>query len=317
MVPFKWPLFWEVNFLQYTYSVSSYFCLRENAIFNYLFKTMIIDTHKPTSEIGSYIETFIYFKDFMPDHSKERVIPTGHVFIIFELDGFTRNVFDNDTLEPIKEFTQVWVSGVHKNYITISAHQKSEMFVIQFKPYGAYPFLHCKQHEISDCVLPATAIFGNEILLLREALLNANSIADKYGVAEAWLQDRYVAAKQPPEAFLKVFQKIETQKSVNNLEELFVDYPFTQKHLINQFKKYVGVTPKYYQRLVKFNEILGMIQKKEPITWTQLTYDYGFSDQSHFIKTFKHFSGFSPQEFIFEEFPQDDKNFFPLDREEG
>lgn len=278
---------------------------------------MIIETHRPSSEIGKYIEAFIYFKDFMPDHSKERVIPTGHVFIIFELDGMKRNMFDNDTLEPIKEFTKVWISGAHKNYITISAHQKSEMFVIQFKPYGAYPFLHFKLNEISDCVLPATAVFDDEILALREELLTSTEITDKFKAAETWLQKMYVETKQPPGPFLNTLAEIETKKSINNLEELFSNYPFTQKHLINQFKKYVGLTPKYYQRIVKFNEILGMIQKKEPITWTQLTYDYGFSDQSHFIKTFKHFSGFSPREFIFEEFPQDDKNFFPLDREEG
>lgn len=276
---------------------------------------MILETHRPDSEIGKHIETFIYFKDFMPDHSKERVIPTGHIFIIFELDGFKRNTFDNETLEPLKEFTEVWVSGVHKNYITISAHEKSEMFVIQFKPSGAYPFLHFDLDEIGDRVLDAATIFGEEIVVLRKKLLQSGDLNDKYKIAEDWLKIRYDQTKQPPQVFQDVLQNIEIEKSANNFDNLFSNYPFTRKHLINQFKKYVGLTPKYYQRIVKFNEILTKIQKKEPITWAQLTYDYGFSDQSHFIKTFKRFSGFSPSEFIYEEFPQDDKNFFPLDRE--
>ena len=103
---------------------------------------MTFNTHTLKGTISKYIESIFHFKDFVPDHSIERVVPTGHIFIIFELDGFIRNTFDNDTLKPNNTFTKVWVSGMHKNYISISAHQKSEMFVIQFKPFGAYPFFH-------------------------------------------------------------------------------------------------------------------------------------------------------------------------------
>ena len=96
--------------------------------------------------------------------------------------------------------------------------------------------------------------------------------------------------------------------------EIIDNYPNTQKHLIDQFKKYIGLTPKYYQRILRFNEILQQIQKKENITWTQIAYQCGYSDQSHFIKEFKHFSGFNPKEFIQEGFNHDETNFFPLDR---
>ena len=102
---------------------------------------MIFETHELKGTIRTYIESIFHFKDFIPDHSIERVVPTGHIFIIFELDGFTRNTFDNSTLKPNNTFTKVWVSGMHKNHISISAHKKSEMFVIQFRPFGGYPFL--------------------------------------------------------------------------------------------------------------------------------------------------------------------------------
>lgn len=276
---------------------------------------MTFETFVPKTEIGKYIESLMYFKDFMPDHSMERVIPTGHIFIIFELDGFKRNTFDNETLEPNNEFTKVWVSGVHKNYITISAHQKSEMFVIQFKPSGAYPFFQSPLNEISNCIFQATEIFGKEILKLRRDLLSSKDINQKFKFAQDWLERQYDHKKQPPEAFLNVLRKVEVEKSIANFDNLFSDYPFTRKHLIDQFKKYVGLTPKYYQRIVKFNEILLKIQKKESLTWAQLTYDYGFSDQPHFIKTFKHFSGFSPKEFIYEGLSDGEPNFFPLDKQ--
>ena len=276
---------------------------------------MIFETFVPETEIGQHIETFIYFKDFMPDHSKERVIPTGHVFIIFELDGFNRYTFDNETLKPNDEYTEVWVSGAHKNFITISAHEKSEMFVIQFKPYGAYPFFHSPMSTFSNRIFHAKEVFGEQILELRDQLITAKDPKEKFDLAEQWLEVKFDKKKQPSATLLKMLEKVETEKSATHFDDIFSEYPFTRKHLIDQFKKYVGLTPKYYQRILKFNDILAKIQRKETLSWAQLSYEYGFSDQAHFIKTFKHFSGFSPKAFIFEGYSQQDPNFFPLDRE--
>ncbi|MEX0287689.1 MAG: DUF6597 domain-containing transcriptional factor, partial [Flavobacteriaceae bacterium] len=198
---------------------------------------MIFETHIPSSELGEHIETLIYFKDFMPDHSKERVIPTGHTFIIFELDGFKRNTYDNQSLTPNNEFTEVWVSGPHKNYLTISAHERSEMFVIQFKPYGAYPFFPTSMHQLSNSVVQANEIFGQDILDLRQQVLAAATVAEKFALATNWLDEKFNPGKKPPENLLKVLKVIEREKSTQNFVDLLSDYPFTRKHLINQFKK--------------------------------------------------------------------------------
>ncbi|WP_027391864.1 helix-turn-helix domain-containing protein [Aquimarina latercula] len=275
---------------------------------------MIFETHQLNGPISEYIESIFHFKDFMPDHSIERVIPTGHVFIIFELDNIPRKTFDNTTLKPNKTYTKAWVSGIHKNYISISAHPKSEMFVIQFKPFGTYPFFHFPAENLSDKVLSYEEIFKEELTQLRENLKKQESSKDKFNVAEQWLINRFNDSKIPSKELLYVIKKLETAP-VTNFNEAINGYPYTQKHLIDQFKKYIGVTPKYYQRILRFNEILKQIRQKESITWSQIAYQCGYSDQSHFIKEFNHFSGFNPQEFIKQEFNKDEPNFFPLDRE--
>ncbi|NER13669.1 helix-turn-helix domain-containing protein [Leptobacterium flavescens] len=273
--------------------------------------------HSPDNYLKDFVETFIYFKDFMPDHSIERVIPTGHIFIIFELDGMERNTFDNDTLKPNNTFRKVWISGMHKNYISISAHQKSEMFVIQFKASGAYPFLHLPVHEINEKIFHAEELLGEEILELREALVRSESEEEKFRLAEDWLNKRFDKEKEPPGDMLDFIHKLQqrSQTVSNNIAALMDEYPYTRKHLIDMFKLYVGLTPKYYHRILRFNEILKQIEEKEKISWAQVSLDCGFSDQAHFIKDFRHFSGFNPKEFIDAGFNNEEKNFFPLDRE--
>ncbi len=249
----------------------------------------------------------------MPDHSIERVVPTGHVFIIFELDGFERNTFDNESLKPNNSYRKVWISGAHRNYISISAHEHSEMFVIQFKPYGTHPFFHFPIEQLNDQVVNTESLFNDELIELRGALQRGENAQEKFLAAESWLDSRFDARLVPPVELVEYYKALQEQPTLNG--QAITHYPHSQKHLIDQFKKYVGLTPKYAHRMMRFNEILKRMQQKEKIAWAQIAYECGFTDQSYFIKEFRHFSGFNPQEFIGQELNKDDPgNFFPLDR---
>ena len=278
---------------------------------------MILENHNISPDLQAYIEAIFHFKGFQPDHSIERVVPTGHIFLIFELDGIPRNTFDNETLAPIATYTESWISGMHKRYISISAHQDSEMFVIQFKPTGALPFLHVPIHELNEQVIAAEKIAGPAIKSFRQALLDGENPATKFQTAEQWLKQRFRADMIPPASILELVEKLKQSPALtaSELTQLIQSYPYSQKHLINQFKKYLGLTPKYFQRIFRFNEILAKIYQKQALSWTQISYDCGYTDQSHFIKEFRHFSGFNPQEFLDQDFSDEEPNFFPLDRE--
>lgn len=277
---------------------------------------MIFESHLLSPPLDKHIEAIFHFKDFMPDHGIERVVPTGHIFLLFELDGMTRQTFKNDTLQPDKSFTKAWISGMHKHYISISAHQQSEMLVIQFKASGAYPFLHFPIHQINEQVVQAEELLGEEILILRKSILETPDPKAKCVLVEHWLKHRFVQEREPSETILALIEKLKELPSLNSSEfnHLIKDYPYSQKHLIDQFKKYVGLTPKYFQRILRFNEILTKINQKEKRSWTRISYECGYADQAHFIKEFKHFSGFNPQAFIQGDFNNEVQNFFPLDR---
>lgn len=275
---------------------------------------MTFNNHQLTAPIDTYIEAIFHFKNFMPDHSIERVVPTGHIFLIFELDGFPRNTFDKETLKPNNTFTKVWISGMHRHYISISAHEKSEMFVIQFKAHGLYPFLHKSVESLTEKVIAAENIFGQEILDLHAKILPLVTSEEKFKVAENWLEQRFDEKQTPSKNFQNILNQLQKEPATN-FSTIIKNYPNSQKHLIDQFKKYVGLTPKYYQRILRFNEILQKIQQKKNISWTEIAYSCGYADQSHFIKEFKYFSGFNPQEFIQQDLHNEEPNFFPLDRE--
>jgi AraC-like DNA-binding protein len=275
---------------------------------------MIFKTLQLKSPLDKFIESIFYFKHFTPEHSIERVVPTGHIFIIFELDGIQRNTFNNKTLKPNGTFSKVWISGVHKNHLSISAHQDSEMFVIQFKPFGGYPFFQFPINQLNDKVIPAQEIFGKEILDLRKFILNSLTSTKKFSQAENWLISKLDINKFPDEALMLIINQF-TNQPLSNHSTIVNSYPKTQKHLISQFKKFCGHTPKIFHRIVRFNDILQQINNEQHISWSQIAYLSGYADQSHFIKEFKEFSGFNPQGFIKQKFNKGETNFFPLKKE--
>ncbi|MBK8449547.1 MAG: helix-turn-helix transcriptional regulator [Saprospiraceae bacterium] len=274
---------------------------------------MIFEQYHLPTNLKYHIESILYFKGLNPNHSIERIVPTGHVFVVFELDNIPRNTYDNKTLRPLETYTKVWVSGTHRKFISISAHQQSEMLAIQFKPAGAFPFLHCPIQELNDKVVSAKEIFGTEVLELREEILIAENPHAKFNLVSNWLEERFNNKKEAPEYLLDFIERLQNEP-VTNLNKIIDTYPATQKQLIEHFKKYVGLTPKYYHRILRFNEILKIINKNERLPWTEVAYSCDYSDQSHFIKEFFLFSGFNPKEFIKMEFPKERTNFFPLDK---
>ena len=270
--------------------------------------------YQPSPEIAPYIESIFHYSGLMPDHSIERVVPTGHLFILFELDDHIRHTYDNDSLEPNADFSKAWISGMHRNYISISAHENSEMLVIQFKAFGSYPFLHEATDMFNELVIPAHEVVGDSLYALRDAMKTANGVDAKFSLAENWLLDRLDIARAPPRPLLEFITQLQAEPAAG-LNALIDAYPGSQKKLIDEFKKYVGLTPKYYQRILRFNDLLQKIRDKDVVTWTEVAQDCGFFDQSHFIKEFRHFSGMNPEEFIRNDLNQDEPNFFPLDRE--
>lgn len=275
---------------------------------------LIFETHILGKSLDNYIESIFYYKGFKPDHSIERVVPTGHVFIIFELDGFEYHTYDKKTLKPNGTYKKVWISGMHKDYLSISAHQDSEMLVIQFKTNGSYPFLKTPIYQLNDKVVDAQEIFGDEIIELREQILKNKNATAKFESVENWLLNKFDVNKIPNIEVLDILLKLKA-KPITESSKIIASYPNSQKHLISQFKNYFGLTPKVFHRIFRFNEILKKIQNKEQLVWSQIAYEFGYSDQSHFIKEFKEFSGFNPQEFIRSDYHKEDEtNFFPLDR---
>ena len=62
----------------------------------------------------------------------------------------------------------------------------------------------------------------------------------------------------------------------------------------NLFDNLVGISPKYYAKITRFNKAAQAMDRNPEAPLTHTALDHGYYDQAHFIKEFKEFSGITP-----------------------
>ena len=284
---------------------------------------MNFTSHSLHSPFDQHLASIFHFADFQPDHAVERIIPTGNLCIVFELDNIPRQVLDNTTLRPTGTYTRVWLGGLHRHFVSISTHQHSEMLAVEFKRGGAFPFLHFPVQRVNEKILPVEDVLGPELLQVRDSIVQASQTEDKFAIIDEWLSKRFNPSKTMPDSIRKVLDRMETD-STCAYRNIVADYPNSPKHLIAQFRKYVGPTPKFVHRMLRFNETLQALRNNERICWADLAVCCGYADQAHFVREFQLFSGYRPGDFVRQEhhigtpnFPRFETNFFTVQTPAG
>lgn len=93
-------------------------------------------------------------------------------------------------------------------------------------------------------------------------------------------------------------KQILENKGINKLHHLYKEYNLSSRQLEILFARRIGLTPKSFSKVVRVGH-LAMDKFLNPqLNFTRLSYEYGYSDQSHLIKEFKNLIGATPFHFF-------------------
>lgn len=259
---------------------------------------MIHEMYFLSLPLSQFIESFIYYKEYNPIHSVDRFLPDANINIVIDLTDYPKFIYDNNTLKEIQTCKKVWFSGIRNKYITIPSGRDSEMFIVNFHKGSAYPFVQMPVNELTDMVVDGELIMTNGILTLREKLLELKQAEEKFRHAEQYFLQVYLHKLS-----VNPFVQFSVNMIVNNptaisLHKLYEKVGFSQKHCIKIFREHVGITPKSFLRIIRFQKVVKEIECGGNIDWTTIAYECGYYDQSHFIHDFKEFSGFTPEVYL-------------------
>jgi AraC-like DNA-binding protein len=254
--------------------------------------------HTPRAMLRPFISNFTYYKGYRPEHRIDRYLPNGNIEIIIDLTDRPKYIYDNHTLTEIQACKKIWISGMRDEFITIPSGLDAEMFIIEFKKGMAHSMLGLPLTEITGRVVDGELILDKVFLELREQLLACPLPADMFTIAE-----RALARKFGSHLTINPFVEFAVARILDSPNSLSIrsvaeKTGYSSKHFIRIFSDHVGVTPKRFLRIIRFQRAINEIEVKGNIPWAALAYDCGYYDQAHFISDFRAFSGLTPLEYM-------------------
>jgi len=262
---------------------------------------MIFRAYQPGFPLDHFVKKLIYTEGFSAPHNLDRFLPDGNSEIIIDLTELPQHIYDNKSLQAIQTCRSAWVSGVRTRPITIPSGNGSRMLIVVFKKGRVFPFYPFPLSDLTDTVAEADLVFGRSFNNLREQLLCTKPIDRMFPFVERFLLQQAGEALQtnPSDRCIEyAVSSIIHKPTMRGLHELSEEIGYSQKHFIDLFRQRVGVTPKQYLKIMRFQKAIGSIETRENLDWSQIALESGFYDQAHFIRDFKQFSGFTPNEYI-------------------
>ena len=258
---------------------------------------MLFATHIPQPPLNQFIELFWFHEGYNSDHWLERVLPDGSMELIFNLRDENRHVFDPLTRRPRQSYRRSWLSGPHSEFIVIDNAPNASMIGAHFRPGEASAFFGLPLDELRNVVVDLESILNGSAPSLRDQLLEAPNAAAKFRILEEALLARWRNASHH-RAVTYALQYFTREPQEITIGQVTQEIGLSPRRFIEVFTEQVGMTPKVFCRVRRFQRAISEIQKTRDVCWTDVATGCGYYDQAHFINDFKEFCGITPGDYL-------------------
>lgn len=254
--------------------------------------------YTPAAPLSDFVGLLWSYEGYLQPHKKERLLPDGSMELVINLNEDVERIYDPHDPEKFHTVRGPLVVGAHSEFFVIDTAGQYSVVGAHFKPGGAFPFIGLPASELHNALVSLEDLWGGQAGMLRDRLLEAPSGAARLRVLEgallAWAADRM--QRHPAVAFaLREFRGLPHTRTI---AEVTGQIGLSAKRFIEVFSAEVGLTPKLYCRVRRFQRVLRAIDIGQPVEWAAVATDCGYFDQAHFIHDFRAFSGLNPTAYL-------------------
>src|SRR5262249_43139510 len=167
---------------------------------------------------------------------------------------------------------------------------------VHFKPGGAFRFLGVPASELANIHVDLEALWGRSDLL--EQLCAAANPAQRFRVLGRALVARLENSSAEHRAVRAALDIFGREAGDARTRDLAAQLGLSQRHFIKVFSNQIGITPKQFGRVQRFQRAVDLTRSSSTPDWADIAAACGYFDQSHLIHDFQTFSGLSPTEFL-------------------
>jgi AraC-like DNA-binding protein len=258
---------------------------------------MIVAHYIPSAPLSEFVKVIWYWDGYCQPHTRERLLPDGSMTIAFSL-GESRITTSPSQGELRCDMPSPQViSGARTTYMVADTANMVTTLGIQFKPGGAFPFLHMPAAELDDQCVALEDVFGASARSLRERLLECATPQQKFAAAEQWLLSQAARPLKKHPAVEYATGEFLRNSLAQPLAMVLGRIGYSQRHFNQLFAEEVGLTPKRFLRVRRFQRVIASLTGA-PVDWADLAICCGYYDQPHFVHDFRSFSGLTPAAYL-------------------
>lgn len=270
---------------------------------------MLWATYTPTAPLSPFVANFWTLSD-APGHAQERIVPSGTLELVINLHQDEFRIYDSCESSQFRRFSGGIVSGAYDRPFVIDTAAHASVIGVHFKPGGASPFFLAPPGELTSTHVELDTLWGPRARELRERLCSARTSARRFQILEATLLAEL--RRRARKRHLAVQVGIEELARGTAVRDIVVQVGLSHRRFVELFTAEVGITPKLFGRVQRFQRASALTHGQAPPNWSRLAAECGYFDQSHLIRDFTAFSGFSPAEFLRRSLPLVKENHLPL-----
>lgn len=249
----------------------------------------------PPSALRRAVECVWIVADDSTKPEIQKIIPDGFVELIFHFgDPFKIRLYDRWSRQAYSLFAPQITKHFH-----LQNTGKTEILGLKLHPTVAAHVFGISMEKTADSVVPLKSLRLKELNRLDQLVRAEKTMNHRVGVmlneVARW-SDRV-----PEKHFVDIsVERIFETHGLVSVADLCRHTGVGERHLEKGFQKLVGISPKYFARIVRFNYVFEVIEQHAP-DWQEIVFRAGYYDQSHFIRNFKAFTGEDPSRYLFGE----------------
>ncbi len=193
---------------------------------------------------------------------------------------------DTETVEYTNSGTKI------KNLKTVLFGQQSEVtnryvgkdflvFQVVFSPGGLYRLTGIPSHQLNNCYFDAETIFEKSIKEVNDKLNDAANFNEMVLVVESFLLKQINRGVKELHRLDQVSNLIFKTDKVLNVEWLAKESCLSLRQYERKFIERMGVSPKYFSKVVRFENAFRMKNKEPYLDWLSIAIRCGYFDYQH------------------------------------
>lgn len=183
---------------------------------------------------------------------------------------------------------------------TLTLNEEFTLIAYFFKPYTLLSLFGVHAHELTDKPIDLDMLFPQQTRSLQEKLLNAVTIDRMICLLDDFIFSLINRSVKECSLIKYATKKIADEPSRQSLVTVQKELHITERTFQRLFEKNIGIAPNLYRRICQFNAAFVQLntQRHLNLKLSDIAFQHGYADQSHYIRAFKEFTNITPSEYL-------------------